>query len=230
MSSAGSTSSNMGSPVLGKGMPPTPTDLPPDAIRPAAGSGQSSTGMKYAAVRNAAARRGRSHGNSAGEAEGDTVDEKRHLFFYGSLMDPEVLQAVLGLSRPPEMEPGYITGFKIKLWGIYPTLVPDTDGSGEGKVDGMVRTSERYEHLMSLGAYETSVYELCDCEIRKKGDGDESRADTRVVKGLTFKWAEDPQSSQLVEGSLDFERYQKYYKPSVVRRRSRRRSQRRESG
>jgi len=44
-------------------------------------------------------------------------------FFYGTLMDPELLQSVLELSEPPQLQPGTISGFKIMLWVIYPGLV-----------------------------------------------------------------------------------------------------------
>jgi hypothetical protein len=56
------------------------------------------------------------------------------LFFYGTLMDPELLHSVLELSEPPQLLPGTMSGLKIMLWGIYPGLVR-TEGE---KVEGMV--------------------------------------------------------------------------------------------
>jgi len=44
----------------------------------------------------------------------------------------------------------------------------------------------------------------------KKGDGAEK------VKCYTFCWAGSPDSKELEEGVFDFERYQRYFKPSVV--------------
>lgn len=55
---------------------------------------------------------------------GDRPFKPCFMFFYGSLMDPEVVQTVLGLPEPPVMEKGLITGFKIRMWSIYLTLVP----------------------------------------------------------------------------------------------------------
>ncbi|KAE8874282.1 hypothetical protein PTNB73_00914 [Pyrenophora teres f. teres] len=50
--------------------------------------------------------------------------EPCHMFFYGSLMDPEVIQSVIKLTELPTTKPATISGFKIKMWGIYPALVP----------------------------------------------------------------------------------------------------------
>jgi hypothetical protein len=38
-----------------------------------------------------------------------------HMFFYGSLIDPEVLQAILNLPDLPRMQPATITGYRIKM-------------------------------------------------------------------------------------------------------------------
>ncbi|CAG7915908.1 unnamed protein product [Penicillium olsonii] len=49
-----------------------------------------------------------------------------YCFFYGTLMDPDTLCKVLGLSRPPPlMRPARIIGYQIKLWGPYPALLDD---------------------------------------------------------------------------------------------------------
>lgn len=58
-----------------------------------------------------------------------------HLFLYGSLMDPEVLQSVLGLPELPILQKGWVTGFTMKMWGIYPALIPKV---GVTKVMGAV--------------------------------------------------------------------------------------------
>ena len=139
----------------------------------------------------------------------EPIDKPRRLFFYGSLMDPEVLQTILRLPKPPSMEKGRIVGYKVRMWGIYPTLVPDAGTT----VLGTVWVSTKYTDLLSLQRYETSAYKLCECQVILDGHG----VDT-VVEGLTFCWAGDPQSRDLQDGEFDFERYQKYFKPSVVRR------------
>ena len=46
------------------------------------------------------------------------------LLCYGSLMDPEVLQAVLDLRAIPTMRDGWVEGYAMKKWGIYPTAIP----------------------------------------------------------------------------------------------------------
>ena len=57
-----------------------------------------------------------------------------HMFFYRSLMDPEVPQAILDLPESPTTKPATISGFHIKMWGIYPTLIPSHSGSEAGTV------------------------------------------------------------------------------------------------
>ncbi|KAF1949804.1 hypothetical protein CC80DRAFT_579576 [Byssothecium circinans] len=132
-----------------------------------------------------------------------------HMFFYGSLMDPEVIQAILNLSEPPTTRPATISGFQIKMWGIYPTLIPGRSGMVVGCVWEV--TSE--DHFERLAAYETAAYRWVECDAVLE--------DGAVLKGCrTFCWAREPDSSELEDGSFDLGRYQKYFKSSVTRRRS----------
>ncbi|PGG98342.1 hypothetical protein AJ79_08909 [Helicocarpus griseus UAMH5409] len=58
----------------------------------------------------------------------------KYMFFYGTLMDPEVLQAVLHLDETPFLQDASIRNSKIKLWtGIYPALFPCEGNSISGK-------------------------------------------------------------------------------------------------
>jgi gamma-glutamylcyclotransferase (GGCT)/AIG2-like uncharacterized protein YtfP len=77
------------------------------------------------------------------------------MFFYGSLMDPDVLQAVLNLPHIPTMKPATISSFKIKMWGIYPALIP---GSSSDSVFGNLWEVASEDHFERLAAYETSAY------------------------------------------------------------------------
>lgn len=62
------------------------------------------------------------------------------MLFYGSLMDPEVLQALLNLPSLPPTRPASISRFKIKMWGIYSALipVPSMCDDGSSRVTGTV--------------------------------------------------------------------------------------------
>lgn len=128
-------------------------------------------------------------------------------FFYGSLMDPEVLQAVLGLLEVPAVQEGWVTGFRMKMWGIYPTLLPHEGG----KVFGTAWKVNSLSHLLRLTEYETSAYRWSSCNVELSTGG--TLCDCR-----TFCWAGDPNSQELEEGCFDLQRYQKYFKPSVVRK------------
>jgi len=129
------------------------------------------------------------------------------MFFYGSLMDPEVIQAILGLPEVPTTQPATISGFQIKMWGIYPTMIP----SSSGKVVGVVWEVTSEDQFERLAAYETAAYRWVKCEaILENG---------AVLKGCrTFCWAGEQDSKELEDGAFDLERYQKYFKPSVTGR------------
>jgi gamma-glutamylcyclotransferase (GGCT)/AIG2-like uncharacterized protein YtfP len=132
-----------------------------------------------------------------------------HMFFYGSLMDPEVLQAILDLPEPPTTRPATISGFRIKVWGIYPTLLPSHSGSVTVTVWKVISEA----HFDRLAAYETAAYRWDECDAVLEGG--------EVLRGCrTFCWAGDPDSKELEDGSFDLEHYQKYFKSSVTRRRS----------
>ncbi|KAE8842864.1 hypothetical protein HRS9139_02161 [Pyrenophora teres f. teres] len=135
--------------------------------------------------------------------------EPCHMFFYGSLMDPEVIQSVIKLTELPTTKAATISGFKIKMWGIYPALVPSEEAD---KVVGTVWGCKEEQYFQRLAEYETSAYTWTVCEAVLK--------DGTVIEGCrTFCWAGKPNSRELEEGSFDLERYQKYFKPSVTRKR-----------
>jgi gamma-glutamylcyclotransferase (GGCT)/AIG2-like uncharacterized protein YtfP len=132
-----------------------------------------------------------------------------HMFFYGSLMDPEVLQAILDLPELPTTRPATISGFSIKMWGIYPTLISCYSGSVTGTL-WKVTSEAQFDRL---AAYETAAYRWDECNAVLEGG--------EVFQNCrTFCWAGEPDSKELEDGSFDLERYQKYFKSSVTRRRS----------
>ncbi|KAL2014145.1 hypothetical protein VTN00DRAFT_1670 [Thermoascus crustaceus] len=106
-------------------------------------------------------------------------------------MDPEVLQSVLGLPELPILQKGWATGFTMKIWGIYPALIPK---------DGVTKVMGGCLEVVPL--HHTSLQREVLPESR------------------TFSWAGGPASKELEDGSFDLERYQKYFKPSAVRKRT----------
>ncbi|KAK7964454.1 hypothetical protein PG996_007849 [Apiospora saccharicola] len=147
-----------------------------------------------------------------------TTFRPRHFFFYGTLMDPEVYQTVTKSPEAPAMRKGRITGFRMKMWGIYPTLVQVVPGSSAGpeaetdtRITGTYCMVDSHVHLDNLQYYETTKYKPVDCTIMTE-EGEE------LTNCATFGWAGDPDSAELEDGVFDFERYQKYFKPSVVKR------------
>jgi gamma-glutamylcyclotransferase (GGCT)/AIG2-like uncharacterized protein YtfP len=131
------------------------------------------------------------------------------MFFYGSLMDCEVLQAIFGLPEIPTTRPASISGFHIKMWGIYPTLIPSQSGSVNGTVWKVISQA----HFDRLATYETAAYRWDECDAVLEGG--ETLKNCR-----TFCWAGESDSKELEDGSFDLERYQKYFKSSVTRGRS----------
>lgn len=137
----------------------------------------------------------------------ETPFEPCPFFFYGSLMDPEVLQAVLELPETPIVESGSVCGFSIKMWGIYPALIPHEGGV----VSGSTWRVNSESHFLRLKKYETSAYTWCTCDI-------ELSSREVLSKCRTFCWAGGSDSKELEEGTFDLQRYQRYFKASVVRK------------
>ncbi|KAI1082699.1 hypothetical protein F5B20DRAFT_577776 [Whalleya microplaca] len=185
--------------------PPPPPPLPPPQYRPPpellpSPSPLESKKTKMAARFGAAEK-------PASAATGDVPTFRPcHFFFYGSLMDPEVVQAVTGLETTPILRRGSISGFKVKMWGIYPTLIPEEGG----KVTGMLWKVDDPEHFRSLQQYETTKFKPCMCSI-------ETESGEVLENSMAFCWAGDKDSPDLEDGTFDLERYQKNFKSSVVR-------------
>lgn len=134
------------------------------------------------------------------------VSANTSMLFYGSLMDSEVLQAVLNLSKLPTMQDGSVEGYTIKKWGIYPTVIPHP-GS---KLYGKVWKINLPPYLERLAEYETEAYTLERCEIELE-DG------KRIADGRIFKWSGELDSRHLHDGEFDLDWYQTYLKPGLVR-------------
>jgi hypothetical protein len=131
-----------------------------------------------------------------------------YFFFYGSLMDPEVLQAVLELPDLPAVEGARIKGYQIRMWGIYPALVSSTDSTKE--IMGTFWKVINHLQVYRLCLYETDAYKTVPVSlITDAGDV--------IEDARTFVWAGEAESSDLENGTFDMERYQKHFKGSVVR-------------
>jgi gamma-glutamylcyclotransferase (GGCT)/AIG2-like uncharacterized protein YtfP len=131
-----------------------------------------------------------------------------YVFFYGTLMDPKVLQAVLDIAELPVMEQGYITGFSVKMWGIYPALVSSSDAGA--RVLGTFWKVDNGRHMMKLSRYETAAYRTTPVTIFQE-DGN------RIENGRVFCWSGDSESRDLEDGSFDLTRYKTFFKKSVVK-------------
>jgi gamma-glutamylcyclotransferase (GGCT)/AIG2-like uncharacterized protein YtfP len=130
-----------------------------------------------------------------------------NFFFYGSLMDSEVLQTILDLPSLPVYKTAFLSGLKIKMWSIYPTLIPSAT---YGKTQGMIWKVESAEHFSRLREYETRAYRACECEVELR--------DSEILRScMTFCWAENPESQELSEGAFGLDMYQRYFKGAVVR-------------
>ncbi|KAI4952625.1 hypothetical protein J4E91_003097 [Alternaria rosae] len=182
---------------------PTPPPLPP-AAKPA---------LKALNLKVSAPQSEPMHGRStnASQVPPDQPFSPCYMFLYGSLMDPEVLQAILNLPELPTTRPATISSFKVRIWSIYPALIPS---DGDGKVSGVVWKVDKEEHFKRLQNYETGAYTWTWCEATLDND------ETVPEKCRTFCWAGDSDSKELEDGSFDLQRYRKYFKSSVVKKRS----------
>ncbi|EGY20729.1 uncharacterized protein VDAG_10289 [Verticillium dahliae VdLs.17] len=122
-----------------------------------------------------------------------------HVFLYGPLMDTDVLQAVVGIARRPTLHPGYIRGWRVRMYGTHPAIVPQmTLGrGGDVVVAGMVWECRSPKQLARLQEYETEAYILCSCEVILKGEG------TALKNSEVFCWAGHADSEELTDGWFD---------------------------
>lgn len=121
-----------------------------------------------------------------------------HLFVYGTLMDPEVLQTILSLQETPTFEEGWIAGFRIKMWGIYPALVP----CDEGRVSGMACRVETEEQFQRLAEYETSAYTWCGVRVRSTSRMDGWKPIPERLSGREIRGVENWRRESLIWGDI----------------------------
>lgn len=141
----------------------------------------------------------------------DLNSKPKNFFFYGSLMDPDVVRVIVETSTEPELHDASIHGFKLKMWGFYPTIVPGDIGD---TVHGVHWQTENDRQLGLLQRYETHRYKPATCSIHVKKDR------STIEDGLTFVWAGDARSSELKNGEFLLERYQLYFKPDAFKRKA----------
>ncbi|KAI1828379.1 hypothetical protein F4861DRAFT_179608 [Xylaria intraflava] len=137
--------------------------------------------------------------NNAGESP--SISERRkdaeapeitfepfYFFFYGSLQIHRVLCSVCGLDKesPSAIRAGArLQGWKIKMWGPYPTLVPaaaDDDDDGKS-VAGSVWWCDKPDYVARLCQYETDAYRMAYCDVAvpsADGSGVEVLANART--------------------------------------------------
>ena len=71
---------------------------------------------------------------AGGSREDNVIFQPRYFFFYGALMDPDVLGNVLELEKTPLLTRAKIKGFSIKLWEAFPALTPDPGTQTTGMI------------------------------------------------------------------------------------------------
>ncbi len=120
---------------------------------------------------------------------------KQFYFFYGSLMDSQMLEKVLQLGSRPELRPAKIIGYRCMMWGQYPALV---DGEQGEPVHGMAYEVQSLEERQRLEAYETDHYKNVACTIKLQ--------DRNQVTGRTFFW--NGETADLTEGRFDLKDWQ----------------------
>ncbi|KAM5483026.1 hypothetical protein MaudMau93_006538 [Microsporum audouinii] len=116
---------------------------------------------------------------------------KHYIFFYGTLMNKDVLAKVLDVSpddKKLKLRPAQIAGYHTRFWGSCPALL---DGPQlDSHVDGMAYEALSQQEVDRLSAYETDRYILRNCMIKFLDIED---AENRMVIGETFLWNGSPQ-------------------------------------
>lgn len=120
------------------------------------------------------------------------------------------MRSVLELPDLPVVEVARIRGFEIRMWGIYPALIPSNDSTKE--ILGTFWKVLNDLQVKRLCLYETDAYKTVPVPLIT-GAGDV------IEDARTFIWAGEAGSSDLEDGAFDLERYQKHFKGSVIRAR-----------
>lgn len=117
-------------------------------------------------------------------------------FFYGSLIQPEILRHIQDIPKDQDIKlrPAKLIGYSLSNWGQYKALV---DGEPGEEVRGQAYFVTSIEDKYKLARYETTAYKAKKCIIFFE-DGMEPGEE---VEGMTFKYAGDGQA--LKEGRFD---------------------------
>ncbi|KAI0097607.1 hypothetical protein GGR51DRAFT_577906 [Nemania sp. FL0031] len=168
------------------------------------------------ALRNEEFDVGRSRFPSTSSEEPVVTFEPFYFFFYGSLQDRSMLRQVVGipdrglfnrLYYPEDDAPdntiyiqnASITGWKVRMWGPYPALVPADDGTARG----LAWLCEKPEYVPRLASYESDAYRMAYCDISvpaADGNGVEILRNAR-----TFVTALD--DNELEDGEFNLDEY-----------------------
>ena len=99
------------------------------------------------------------------------------VFFSGILMDPELLQSVLGLFYKPTLIPATVKGFKRMQWKWHAVLLSSHEDSIVQGFAYQINTRKQYKQL---DRYEGRHWRPVECEIIMEGNN--------PISGICFKW------------------------------------------
>ncbi|GAB7353676.1 hypothetical protein MBLNU459_g4082t1 [Dothideomycetes sp. NU459] len=143
---------------IGDGRPPAPPTPPPLPSRP-----QQDIKMSKFALKVQAAPPGWYFDGWAAGPPPDPSDPPTGVyFFYGTLMDPEMLRDVLGIDELPQIRPATVYGYSCRAWGQYPVLV---DSITNQVVSGRAWKMSDVKHARRLKEYETNSYSIRGAQI-----------------------------------------------------------------
>jgi gamma-glutamylcyclotransferase (GGCT)/AIG2-like uncharacterized protein YtfP len=111
-------------------------------------------------------------------------------FFYGTLMDPEVLRTVIGRRIPPSNRRAALIGGYRRVYragACYPILIADT----ESGVKGILVTGLTAADAVRLAAFEGHEYDLAEVPVTlARGEMTRARVffPTSCVPGTSREW------------------------------------------
>jgi gamma-glutamylcyclotransferase (GGCT)/AIG2-like uncharacterized protein YtfP len=126
------------------------------------------------------------------------------LFFYGSLMDSDMLCHIASPESTPILSTASIKRLKTKLWGLCPAIVP-TSHNEDVVCDKMWVCKEK-KQFQALECFEGPTYTVCPVEMVLE--------DETKIRGWSFCWKGDAQSCELEDGEFDMQMWKERYKPN----------------
>lgn len=143
------------------------------------------------------------------QADRDSLEtfNPRYYFFYGTLMDADVLQAVTEVEEYPILHEATVSGYIMKIWNDrHPAVLPTNQPTDI--VKGKVWLATTVDQCLRIQMFDTVAYRPANCIVET--------SDGKRAPALVSEWAQGAHSDELSDGTFDLELWQARYKKDML--------------